>query len=362
MGILLANCSFQENGNDLLSEKIRIQLDSLMALSKIEALSVGITIDGKIYKYHKGKLLDGNPPTDDTLWEIASLTKTFTGTLLAHAVADNKLKLEDEITTYIHDSFPNLEFEGHPITFKHLVTHQSGLPRMFPNQKGLFDGTFTNDLPIKINQLQQNFSKTAFFQELKRVKLDTIPGNQFNYSNAGANLLGYILEDLYQQTYEELLQEKILQPLQMNQTFINRTPSILSRTAAGQNDRKVKMPFFASKQMSAEGGLISSVDDMIRYMQFHLQEANEVIALSHQELWKGKFGNFEAGLFWQILKDKEKPNTIFQNGGAFGTSSWMTLIPEKKIGIFMVTNVAAPNVHNYLNETVEKVVSLIEVV
>ena len=93
------------------------------------------------------------------------------------------------------------------------------------------------------------------------------------------------------------------------------------------------MPVRVEKYMNAAGGLISNVGDMIKYMDYHLQEQNEIVATSHQKLWDGKYGNYEAGLFWQIENRENQPEKVFQNGGAFGTSCWMTLIPSKKQGL-----------------------------
>src|SRR5690606_3771155 len=131
---------------------------------------------------------NGEEPKDKTLYEIASLTKTFTGTMLAFAIVENKVNIDDDIRRYLKDSFPNLEYEGHPITFRHLVTHQSGLPNMFPNHKALFENPNWDELPFKINDVQKDFSKNEFFSELSKVNLSAKPGTGLNYSNVGANL------------------------------------------------------------------------------------------------------------------------------------------------------------------------------
>jgi len=151
-----------------------------------------------------------------------------------------------------------------------------------------------------------------------------------------------------------------LNPLKMQDTKISTREIDLQKLAYGQNSNKIKMPVRAYKEMNAEGGIISSTKDLIKYLQFHLDESNEVIKISHQHLWNGKYGDFEAGFFWQIHKNGEKPDRIFQNGGAFGTSSWITLIPDSNIGIFIVTNVSGQSVHKRLSDTVEILIEEIE--
>jgi CubicO group peptidase (beta-lactamase class C family) len=146
----------------------------------------------------------------------------------------------------------------------------------------------------------------------------------------------------------------------MRNTYISKAKLNLADVAAGQNTNRIKMPIRVEKSMNAEGGIISSTADMLKYMEYHLDESKQVISVSHQHLWEGRYGDFEAGLFWQINKNGNKPDRIFQNGGAFGTSSWITLIPEEKIGVFMVTNVSGQNIHQKLSEWVEKIISEIE--
>ena len=145
----------------------------------------------------------------------------------------------------------------------------------------------------------------------------------------------------------------------MSDTEISLAAVDRARLAVGQNNRQVEMPFRAEKDMSAEGGLFSTVHDMLRYVQYHLDEADAVVATAHQPLWGGQFGDFEAGLFWQLNKKGAEPDILFQNGGAYGTSSWMTLIPERNVGLFMVTNVAGPAIHQKLQATTDKVIALI---
>ncbi|MGI9550518.1 MAG: serine hydrolase domain-containing protein, partial [Aurantibacter sp.] len=169
----IVSCQNQDN----LSRIIGNECDSLLSKKAIRAISVGVVKNGEIYKFHKGKLASGQKPTDKTLFEIASLTKTFTGTLLAKAILDKKVTLDDDIRKYLPESYPNLEFEEQPITYRNLVTHTSGLPNMFPNRPDIFDNPNWDKLPFKINKLQAGFTRSQFLEELHQVKLDTLPGH-----------------------------------------------------------------------------------------------------------------------------------------------------------------------------------------
>ncbi|WP_298791029.1 serine hydrolase domain-containing protein [uncultured Allomuricauda sp.] len=353
-GIFIANGQEKDD----LSKVISTLCDSLLAKKEIRSLSVGVIKSDKIYKFHKGRLINRKSPGDNTLYEMASLTKTFTGTLLAKAILDKKVGLDEDIRKYLPDSLPNLEFDGKPISFRHLVTHTSGLPNMFPNIPEIFDKPDWNELPFKINKLQEGYTRSQFLEALQGIKLDTVPGFKLSYSNAGANLLGYCLEKIYNKSYKDLIKAFILQPLRMNNTYVGVSDSKSKSVAKGLNSNGLEMPIRVRKELNAEGGIVSSLDDMMKYIQFHLQNDNAIIRISHQELLNGKYGDFENGLFWQIIKNGPKPDKVFQNGGAFGTSSWITLVPESELGVFIITNVSGPEVHQKLNATADKIIEL----
>jgi CubicO group peptidase (beta-lactamase class C family) len=356
--ILFTNCKNNHKEINPIKNLIHSEVDSLLSYNEINAVSIGLIIGGKTYKVHKGELTKGlnNKPTDQTLYEIASLTKTFTGTLLAQAISENMVNIDDDIRESLDGDYPNLAFENNPITFRHLVTHRSRIPNMFPNKPEIFNNPDYDKLPYIINELQKDFSKEDFFNELRKVVIDTIPGSKFRYSNAGANLLGYCLENIYSKSFEALLKEKILSPLNMKNTKIVLSVGDKKNLAQGYNDKNMEMPFGTEKDMEAEGGIKSTLGDMMNYVAYHLDNKNRTVQESHHELL-GLWDNFDNGMFWQMFINKEKPKKIFQNGGAFGTSSWITLIPEKNIGVFIITNQSGPKTHKRLNKTVENILA-----
>lgn len=354
---LLSGCTNPTPEDPFLLE-IQAQADSLLAQSDLDALSIGLIEKGEVNIIHRGKLLNGSRPDDTSLYEIASLTKTFTGTLLASAISEELVSIDDDIRQYLEGDFPNLKYEDQPITFRHLATHTSGIPRMFPDQPGLFENADFDKLPFEINGFQEGYSKNEFMAALREVVLDTIPGINLAYSNAGANLTGYLLENIYAKPYQELLSEKILTPATMRHTSIVYDEIDQENLVIGQSANKVPMPVRAQKEMNAEGGIFSSTEDMVKYMQFHLDQQNVIALLSQQPLWDGRYGDYEAGIFWQIFKDGQNPDRIFQNGGAYGTSSWMTLIPDTQTGIFVVTNLSGPTVHQLLSELVDNILAI----
>lgn len=355
--IFIINCKTKNSQLDDIGELISSELDLLISKQEIDGASIGVYFKGEIYEFHKGELTRGvkSAPTSETIYEIGSLTKTFSGVLLAQAVTEGKVTLDDDIRIYLKGNFPNLEYQGNPITFRHLVTHRSRLPIIFPNRPELFDNPDQEKLPFLIKELQEGFNKKDFFKELHNVKIDTIPGSKFGYSNPGANLLGFCLENIYNMSFDEILKKKILIPLKMENTKITLTEKDKKLLAQGYNDKYKRMPFEPEMPIKAAGGIVSNISDMMKYIAFHLNQDNDVVEVSHKKLL-GLWDDFDNGLFWQIFIDKNKPNIIFQNGGTFGTSSWLTLIPENQIGIFIVTNKKGNKTHSHLSKTVDRII------
>lgn len=348
--ILLGACESKDSTNgDSLDELLRSGLDSLMLKSNFAAVSMGVVIGDDWRTYHVGEIAPGKQADDHTLYEIASLTKTFTGTLLAGAVSNGRVSVDDDIRAYLPGDYPNLEYDGTPISFRHILTHTSGLPRMFPVADQLFKTPDYSILPGQINDLQQGYGKEDFLQALQAYELDTVPGARLNYSNAGANTLGFCLENIFQERYPELLKKYLFQPLGMEDARMIGSDLGGNKLAIGTNDEGVEMPMQASKYMSAEGGILASTSDMVKYLAYQLNTRDEVVQTAQQHLWEGRLGDFDAGYFWQIRKHGAAADEVFQNGGAFGTSSWLSFYPEEQFGVFIVTNVAGPQVHQTMN-------------
>ena len=102
--------------------------ENIIKHGNVNSMSVAVYKDGKTYHNYYGAIDSGagNPPNDTTLFEIASISKIFTGSLVARAVVDQKVSLDADIRAYLPGEYPNLEYEGKPVTIKNLVTHTLG--------------------------------------------------------------------------------------------------------------------------------------------------------------------------------------------------------------------------------------------
>jgi CubicO group peptidase (beta-lactamase class C family) len=312
-------------------------------------LSVGILQDGRTYTYNYGEVAKGGRrlPTPHTIYEIASITKTFTGILLAQAVVEKRVRLDDDIRQYLDGDYPNLEFEGRPVRLVHLINHTSQLPFVLPDRPELFKNPNPFELPKILTEIERNYTRADFYRDLRAVKLEKAPGSDFKYSNSAAQLLGFILERIYRMPYERLVWKKIASPLGMRETRISLSAAERRRLAQGHyEDGSPALP--GTPQTQAAGALRSSVSDLLKYVAFHLDEKNEVIQLSHRTTW-GDIKYYASGLNWQMKMTAGGHRRIWQSGGSFGFSSHCVVFPELGLGIVLLSNESDRNSQDRLN-------------
>jgi CubicO group peptidase (beta-lactamase class C family) len=302
-------------------------------------LSIGVYKQGRMYIYHYGSTKKGKDarPANNTIYEIGSITKTFTGTLLAQALLDKKLRLEDDIRKYLPGSYPNLEYHGQPVRIAHLVNHTAGLPSFLPDRPDIFQHP-QDSIPLLLAALHKNYTKEKFFKDLHNIQLDTVPGFNYKYSNAGAQLAGFILEKVYNSSYRELVRKFILAPLKMNNTDVMVEKDKVAFLARGHSSSGKTMPSISALSISQPaGGIYSTIPDMLQYIKFHLQEKNPLVQLSHQPTY-GDTSDFGIGLYWRVNRTSDGKLKVWHTGGTFGFSSYCVLYPEFDMGIILLSN------------------------
>ncbi|MCA4897764.1 MAG: serine hydrolase [Bacteroidota bacterium] len=266
--------------------------------------------------------------TSKTLFEIGSITKTFTCTALANAVAKNEMGLEDNAQNYLPANVILPQKNGKQITLLHLASARSGLPRM--------PGNFS---PADPRNPYVDYTEKELFNYLSNVELNAEPGAQYEYSNLGMGLLGYIIAKKRGVSYSKLIKETVLLPLDMRQTFISgeRIEKLL---AAGYTDKSKMSAWTWTDQsvLTGAGGIVSNAEDMIKYLvaQFNTTDPvlKKTVELARQE--RAAAGNltYQIGLGWHLADHKY----IWHNGGTGGFRSFAGFDPENKRAIVILTN------------------------
>ncbi len=334
--------------------KYEVQIDGLVNAfltdSLMNSFSVGIYHKGEEFVKHYGELDPGkkNKPTNNTIYDIASVTKTFVGTLIAQAEREDKLSIEDDIRDYLEGSFPNLQYKNEPIRIKHLVTHTSGLPT-FPliiqNEFSKKDSDLS--LPIRMAKIEKDYSKKDFFEDLKEIKIDTIPGCKYNYSNLGAELASYIIEKVYKSPFEKVLEENIWKVANMTSTMIKIQEPKKQFYANGYGKYKIQRPPMNNNLWGGSGQGKSTIIDLLNYIKFQLNEDNLDVQNSHKILFDtdvidGDSRN-KMAYMWMVSTDRDFGQVIKHHGGGYGTQNWMLIYPEEELGISIITNQSGRN-------------------
>ena len=303
--------------------------------SKGNSISIGVVKDGKTYTRHYGEIDQGkaNKANDATLFEIASVTKIFTGTLMAKAVLDGKIKPDDDIRKYMTGDYPNLEFHGIPVTIKDLVSFRSGFNKDLPDRGDLMKGP-SDSIPLRIKKLEESYTKAQFFADMKSVKPDTLPGKVYKYSNGSLLLAAHILENVYKKSYETLLQENIMTPLHLTNTKLRLNEN--ETVANGYNENNVLMPMIPMGTWGSAGSLKSSMSDLTKFLTFELDRKNPVVAESQRNVLKT--GDSWQGYFWDEITVNYNGLNARKHGGAFGTQNMFAVFPDYNMGISVIVN------------------------
>ncbi|MDY0780476.1 serine hydrolase domain-containing protein [Tenacibaculum sp. IB213877] len=263
----------------------------------------------------------------DKVYEIGSISKVFTSTLLSYNIYKKTINLDDKL-----GSFFNFELnEGENITLQQLANHTSGLARIPSN------------MPIKSmiskNPYKQYTSENIEEFLKEKVKLKYKTGEKNKYSNLGAGLLGYILTKKNNKSYEELLQEIICKPLQMTNTTTLREKIKEENLVKGLNKKgKETSNWDFTDALVGAGGIKSSVVDLEKFVRKNF-ENDSIYNLTHQKTYAVN-DKMEIGLGWHIFGGD---SVLWHNGGTGGYRSCMAFNKDKKTSVIVLSNVSSFN-------------------
>jgi len=298
-------------------------------------MSIGILAGGQTYRYNFGTMARGAPAqaTAGTRYPIASITKTFTAALLAQADAEGKLRMQDDVRKYLDGAYPNLAYGNRGIRLFDLLDHRSGLPFFLPDRPEAQPDDAGSTVPFltRLARLRQHYNRVDFMRDLHQVRLTTAPGDEPpHYSNAGAELVGYVLERVYARPYVSLLQAEIVSPLGMTSTCMANACPGGAPMPEGYDKAGRRLPDDTAP-LGAAGALKSSVDDLLKYMRWQHDETNPAVRISHGA--RVTLGAYSVGLNWQMWL-AHGVHLIWQSGNVPGFGS--LCLDERELGIQMV--------------------------
>jgi beta-lactamase class C len=341
------------------NKKIDDLAHTFMQGSKVEGMSIAVLNKDKthIFNYGFANKLKKTPTTSNTIYTIASFTKTFTATLAAIASVDGKLNLDAPFIKY----FPELKNDVNlnKITSSELLAHVSSFPFDFTPRPKTY---------------------SALVDSLNQFKAQRAPGSEYSYSNAGIGTVGYVLQNVYSKNYQEILEDKILSPLNMDSTYLNVPVEKEKYIAVGHDKNNKLVPYSKNIEMwFAAASLKSTISDMAKYLNAHVNYSSlnntnlsKAILLMHENKYCFADKTSCEQLAWQahVISELKKStgdtyfidfdkdgNPIFDSkkiienkafaknkifidktGSGYGMSSYMVYIPDEKIGVLILLN------------------------
>jgi len=329
----------------------------------VPGIAVGVFSDGKV-TYSSYGVTDINNPTpvdENTLFVMASVTKTFTATAIMRLVANEKVELHAPVKRYIPEFTLQDQTAAEQITVRSLLNHTSGLEWRLDADTGEGDDALAN--------------LVARMVDLKQI---APVGTRASYSQAGYDLLGRVIEKVTGKTYEQAVASLLLEPLGLTNSFFALDDIMARRFAIGHNaDDKgrlsVAQTLKYSRAENPGGGLASSATDLMHWARFHLGDSavNGEGVLPTQtrkdmqkptvELKASSLGD-AIGIGW-FLRDINGVKTVGHSGSGNGQFAELLMVPERSFAVVALCN-AGPNGIQFnqavLQWTLQKYLGLVE--
>ena len=330
-------------------------IQPLMQKYSVPGMAIAVSVDGKQQFYHYGvaSKQTGKPITNQTLFEIGSLSKTFTATLAAYAQNEGKLSFAEPASHYL----PELRGSAFDhVSLLNLATHTSGLPLFVPDQ-------VTNDAQLM-----------AYYRQWQPTHA---VGSYRVYSNLGVGMLGMITAKSLNQPFAQAMETQLLPGLGMNHSYVNVPTGQMENYAQGYNkqDQPVRV---TPGPLDAEAyGIKSNAQDLIRYLEANMKVAKvgdkwrKALAVTHTGYFQA--GVFTQDLMWEsyaypvalakltegnnagMIMNGTPATTITpplqqqtaawfnKTGSTGGFSTYAVFIPSQKIAVVMLANKWFPN-------------------
>ena len=271
------------------------------------------------------------PLGDDSVFEIGSVTKVFTTTLLADMVQRGEVSLDVPAQTYAPPGMTLPTRNGKAITLAHLAEQNSGLPRL-PGNLDLGAVDMANPYAGYTTQMLTEF--------LGSYELPRDPGAEFEYSNLGMGLLGALLAHRAGTDYESLVRARILDPLGMKMSGITLSPEMQTLLAKGHSAEGAPAQNWDLPSLAGAGALRSTMTDMLKFLDANIGEPKSDLERAMRLAQKARFplgGDAEIGLGW-ITVNTASSSFVYHDGGTGGYGAIIAIDTKRNVGLVLLGN------------------------
>ncbi|KOH44365.1 serine hydrolase domain-containing protein [Sunxiuqinia dokdonensis] len=283
-----------------------------------------VAFSGVIVESDTMRLVDNH----QKVFEIGSISKVFTASLLTALVVEGKLSLDDPV----NDHLPFALRDSIRPTFRQLANHTSGLPRMPSN----FDAA----VPFDPANPYRNYGADLLEAYLTtQVELAYQPGERSEYSNLGTGLLAYVLTQMTGLDYQELLEKYLFSKYNMIASTTRRK-EVTSCLVSGLDQSGKATSNWDFSVMVGAGGILSTTEDLAKFALAQFDESNRELELTRLPTFEVN-EQLAIGLGWHIVKTPAETELYCHNGGTGGYSSSIVLDTDRRNGVIILSNVSA---------------------
>jgi CubicO group peptidase (beta-lactamase class C family) len=329
------------NAPDLKAEIDRL-VQPLIKDKKVIGLVVGVVNEKgqQVHGYGKVDRDSSKAPVGETLFEIGSATKAFTGLLLADMARSGSVKVNDPVRVYLPEEAKVPERNGKEITLLDLATHTSGLPRVPPGF-----GLYILLTPKGMDNPYAQYTDKLLYKSLAGYELPRAIGSKYDYSNLGMGLLGHALACRAKTSYERLLVKRLFEPLQMKDTRITLSSEQHWRLARGHSKAGEPVASWDFDVLAGAGALRSTANDLLTFLAANLglkkTKLQEAMEMSHKPQKDIDDKGFRIALGWHILPlEGTGMQAVWHNGETAGYHAFMGINKQTRTGVVVLANTA----------------------
>lgn len=322
--------------SDLKFERLGEVVRELMEKYRVPGAAVGVWYKGEVESAGFGITSVENPldVTADTLFQVGSISKTVTATMIMMLVEQGKVDLDATFQSYFPDFKVKDETAAAQATIRNLLTHTSGWAG------DVFEDTGAGD-----------DASARFMALMSEVDQLAPTGTIWSYNNANFYLLGHLIEHITGESYQSAVRRMVFEPLGMNHTYLDPADVITHRFAVGHliddDEVKVGRPWYLPRAAYPVGGVVTCVADLLAYAQFHMGDgktaegkrllSSESLSLMQQPQFEIGGKDQAIGLSW-FINDRDGIRLLSHGGGTKGQVSRLVLALARNAAFAIFTN------------------------
>ncbi len=336
--ILALGVSVNAQENKSLEKMLTRLIYTEVEMKKIPGMVVGV-IDRDstyVYSYQETKKGNGQLPNANTVWEIGSISKVFTACLLSVMVAEGSVTYDSPVDQYLEGM--KLERNGKKITLRQLVSHTAGLPKL-PFNFGANESSKSDPYA--------NYSKADLLEFLSTFNFKLVK-EEYQYSHVGFALLALVLESVGGAPFPELVEQKLLKPLEMSDTRIELTSDQKGRMAQGHSLLGTPSTPWNFQVFAGSIGYKSTASDLLKLLSVFLGDTHldlyktlgstltESTSTSVKRVWTAQG--------WHIFKPKKRFYNVYAHSGVTdGFRAYIGFVKESHTATVVLTNTEETN-------------------